>query len=462
VARLNQFSFNGQLINSPNVRVGKIVGQFGLPQLRGSNWIAQNATGEQFVQKLHGGRDIILPLIVRDTPNGISQSIFDMISGWAATRTQSTLANILDTGTRTAMAECTGWTQTDMTSAGLTFAGLLTFHLADPWFYGPTVSGSVGLSSSPSFGAAVSSGALSGTSASVVVSGVISGQPIVAVTHTGSSNAASVSDNFSTPMTWTRIVSVGGSVNTNIWIGTGGVGTSGTITVTGAASAGIIAVPLAGCSTAAGASAVDTSGSASVAWGSPVTLSLTPSTSLALALYHSNNRPSDIVGWTPLGVLTSSGLNYYVNDGYAFPTVSVPLVGTFLNGLPSAAAGVGGIIVKAAVGAGTASLSITNPGTVVAEHLSLDILGQVINPTITNTTNGTSLTFTGTVAAGTHLIIDTGSYTALNDSANVIGSIRHAGATGFLTLAPGANTITVSGSLASASTLTVSFLPPYV
>ena len=54
MARLNQWAFAGNLINSPNVRVGKIVGQFGLPPLRGANWIAQNATGEQFVQKLHG------------------------------------------------------------------------------------------------------------------------------------------------------------------------------------------------------------------------------------------------------------------------------------------------------------------------------------------------------------------------------------------------------------------------
>ena len=81
MARLNQWAFAGNLINSPNVRVGKIVGQFGLPPLRGANWIAQNATGEQFVPKLHGGRDIILPLIVRDTPNGISQGIFEMVAG---------------------------------------------------------------------------------------------------------------------------------------------------------------------------------------------------------------------------------------------------------------------------------------------------------------------------------------------------------------------------------------------
>ena len=92
MARLNQFSFNGQLINGPNVRIGQITGQFGLPQLRGANWIAQGATGEIFVPKLHGGRDIILPLSVRDTPTGISQSIFDMIAGWAATSGPRTLS----------------------------------------------------------------------------------------------------------------------------------------------------------------------------------------------------------------------------------------------------------------------------------------------------------------------------------------------------------------------------------
>jgi hypothetical protein len=56
MARLNQWAFRGNILNGPNVRIGKVAGAFALPPLRGSNWIAQNATGEQFVSKLHGGR----------------------------------------------------------------------------------------------------------------------------------------------------------------------------------------------------------------------------------------------------------------------------------------------------------------------------------------------------------------------------------------------------------------------
>ena len=119
-----------------------------------------------------------------------------------------------------------------------------------------------------------------------------------------------------------------------------------------------------------------------------------------------------------------------------------------------------GLILK---GTGTpVTLNLTNPGTVLAEDLTLDFLGPIINPTVTNTTNGTSITINTSVAGTNHLIVDTGAFTALNNGTNVIGSVTHSGAEPFLTLAPGVNVLQVSGAAGTGSTLaTVSFVAPY-
>ena len=476
MARFNQFAFNGQLINGPNIRIGQITGQFGLPPLRGANWIAQNATGELFVPKLHGGRDIILPLIVRDTPNGISQSIFDMIAGWAATRTQSTLANILDTGTRTAMAECTGWTQTDMTSAGLTFAGLLTFHLADPWFYGPTVSGSVTPNAGLAFGTPVIT-TLSGprTTWTAALTGVTSGQPIILVHATqGYATAlSSIADTFGGHYAWTRVDGNNTYQDLEIYIGTGGTGTSGTVTVT--APSGIIggmAVPMIGASTSAGLGAVDVHGNTAT-FGSAIQMGLTPTASYeailsamvgpspyASYIYGFANAAFNLISANATLNLAYSGTNVGQVAWYMNPT-SGAVIYTSVGAGGGASWDMAGLVIK---GSGAVvTLSLTHPGSVLAEHLTLDILGPILNPTITNTTNGTSVTINTTVAGTKHLLVDAYAMTALNDGSNVIGSVVHSGATTFLTLNPGVNVLQISGASCTGSTLvTVAFAPGYV
>ena len=109
-----------------------------------------------------------------------------------------------------------------------------------------------------------------------------------------------------------------------------------------------------------------------------------------------------------------------------------------------------------------ATLNLTNIGTATAEKLTLDFLGPILNPTVTNTTNGTSVTINENGSGYKHLIVDTGAYTAINDGNSVIGSLTHSGAAPFLTLNPGLNVLQVSGGSCTGSTLvTVSFAPPF-
>src|ERR1019366_898197 len=97
------------------------------------------------------------------------------------------------------------------------------------------------------FGTPVVFELVSATTASCTMSGVVSRQPIVLV-YVSTTNTApnTPTDTFSTPYTWTvvdtEICSGAGYVRT--YIGTGGAGTSGVITITmGSAIVGLFAVP---------------------------------------------------------------------------------------------------------------------------------------------------------------------------------------------------------------------------
>ena len=93
----------------------------------------------------------------------------------------------------------------------------------------------------------------------LTMSGVTSGQPIlVANLATTNLGATPISDTFSTPYTWTKIDSIAGSSRAvDLWIGTGGAGTSGVITVVGSNPSAGAAIPLSGASTGAGLAAID-------------------------------------------------------------------------------------------------------------------------------------------------------------------------------------------------------------
>jgi hypothetical protein len=395
--------------------------------------------------------------------------MFDQLAILFGNRAQGTLANILDSGPRTGQAECVGWIPADMSVGGTTFSGFATFRLADPWLYGPTVSSSVTPNATASVGAVVTNPIPAATRSSfaLAMTGVISGQPIIVGTVNTLGTAVAVTgiaDTFGGHYTWVKVDNSFG--DTEMWIGTGGTGTSGTVTVTmaSAVAAGGWAVPLQGASVGVGLAAVDVHGNATATPG-PATLALTPTAVGEIAIYAGMACTNvNLSAWPGAPWLSNqllySPLSRHVGDLdiYLGPASGSPLSGTWNANTRTSCVG---CIVKASGVAGTV-FSVTNPGTVKAESMTIDILGPMSSPVILNATNGVQLAFGGVVVAGTHLLIDTGAFTCLNAGVNAIGSLSHAGDNRFMALEPGANSLQITGSGATGATLaTVSFAPPY-
>ena len=118
-----------------------------------------------------------------------------------------------------------------------------------------------------------------------------------------------------------------------------------------------------------------------------------------------------------------------------------------------------------AIPASPTSFSLVHPGTVRTNRIVFDFLGPISNPKIENLTiDPTGLFYVEalvSVAAGEHLIVDCGAWTALNDGDQAIGSIRHSGAFEFFRLVPGANSIRVTAT-SPGGTLTTTFAPPFI
>lgn len=119
------------------------------------------------------------------------------------------------------------------------------------------------------------------------------------------------------------------------------------------------------------------------------------------------------------------------------------------------------VIVTGAIPTSPTDLAISHPGTVRGGKIVLDFTGPIANPRVTNVGNGQYVEALVTVAAGKHLVIDVAAFTATNDGANAIGSIRHSGAYRFLELDPGAQTLRVTATTPGGS-LSVTFSPPYL
>jgi hypothetical protein len=173
------------------------------------------------------------------------------------------------------------------------------------------------------------------TTATWAMSGVVSGQPIILNVNNqldASTTIPTIHDTFATPYLWT-LVGNSGTGNNNTYamqfIGTGGVGTSGTITATVPSSyPGGTAVPCINASLASGLSAIDHHVAGSSAGSIDLIVpTMTPSGTGRSAVYGGIGTNGQLVdppvGWT----------NYWI-PGTVGPQLGA--TGTFINVFPAA------------------------------------------------------------------------------------------------------------------------------
>lgn len=199
------------------------------------------------------------------------------------------------------------------------------------------------------------------TSAAFAMTGVVSGQPILLWVANRSSTSApsSVTDNFTTPYTWTLVP---GSVSTangewhGMYVGTQGAGTSGTVTPAYGSSMtmGGIAVPCTGCDpTAVGLAVIDVSNSGSAS-ATSATLSMTPAGAGSGAFFCADGTltASLVEPSSPWVATTISGSFGVVGSGVtqSSPTAGASLSAVWSNGSTSEPWEMSGIVVLAAPG----------------------------------------------------------------------------------------------------------------
>jgi phage-related protein len=120
-----------------------------------------------------------------------------------------------------------------------------------------------------------------------------------------------------------------------------------------------------------------------------------------------------------------------------------------------------------AINASPKAMVVTNPGTIEERDPTIVIHGAFTSLTITNTTNNTSLTYTGAIGTGETVTIGTlnGEYyaTLSTGSTNVIGNVTHSGSSALLPLDVGSNSLSITNAGRDAnSTVKVSFYAPYL
>lgn len=118
------------------------------------------------------------------------------------------------------------------------------------------------------------------------------------------------------------------------------------------------------------------------------------------------------------------------------------------------------------INANPKAMTVTNPGTIEERDATIILTGPLSNTVITNSTNGCTLTYTGTIASPRVVTISTsatGEYTATTDlGANVIGNITHTGASALMVFDVGANTLSIADGTATTGSVRVNFNAPFL
>lgn len=113
------------------------------------------------------------------------------------------------------------------------------------------------------------------------------------------------------------------------------------------------------------------------------------------------------------------------------------------------------------------AMVVTNPGTVEERDASIVLTGPLSNTVITNSTNGNTLTYTGTIASPRVVTIATDATTreliATDDlSANKIANVTHSGASCWMVFNVGTNNLSITDGTATTGKVRVRFNAPFL
>jgi len=116
------------------------------------------------------------------------------------------------------------------------------------------------------------------------------------------------------------------------------------------------------------------------------------------------------------------------------------------------------------INANPKAMTVTNPGGIEERDATIILTGPLSNTVITNSTNGCTLTYTGTIASPRVVTIQTvnGEFVATTDlGVNVIGNITHAGASALMVFDIGSNSLSIADGTHTTGTVKVTFNAPY-
>ena len=114
----------------------------------------------------------------------------------------------------------------------------------------------------------------------------------------------------------------------------------------------------------------------------------------------------------------------------------------------------------------SAGATVTNPGTAIAQKMTIVFTGPLTFPRLTNTVNEVEVRLGRSLTAGQSVILDTDRFTAVDQGGvNSIGSVSQFGSDWWMELHPGPNPLELTnsnGGPVGAGTVTVTYSPPTI
>jgi hypothetical protein len=123
--------------------------------------------------------------------------------------------------------------------------------------------------------------------------------------------------------------------------------------------------------------------------------------------------------------------------------------------------------IETTINASPKTFTVSNTGTVEERNAKITLTGPLENTVITDTLTGVSLKYTGAIAGGEVVVIETnatGEYTAVKDGVtNVVGNILdHSGSSALMVFEHGNNPMSVTDDIHTTGKVKFEFYPPYL